>query len=565
MTDDRRGQLFDCIGDGVVVLDATTMAIYDVNQRLLLLLDTERSVLVDAPITQLDGNGSTFRQAAINGLAREAREHGVARFEGVIGTPDGNAVAVTNTLTATTQDGAELLVVTLHKRPEQPSRLQGIKEEITDQRDGRESYQELFENTTDCVVEIELDDGESVITRVNAAFKNVFGYSEAEACGANIHDLLTPDEHRDNAMAIKREYEQGNQPVVEVVRETADGQREFLMRAINFGGQFYYVIYTDITERKERERELEEVTTRLELALEETDTGVWEWDLATDAVSWDETSERLFGYDPGMFPDEFQEFADRVPDEDLQRIETRVDHAIETGEQYQAEFRVQLPDGETRWIQARGIIEYNDDEEPERLLGVQTDITEIKEYEQELEDQRNKLEILNHVLRHDIRNDLQLVEGYVDTFVAQQNQQDEHGYIGTIQKSVTHAIELTETARELADVILSTQSDTEHVNLKGVLQTEIREVRSSYPGATVNRTTSIPSVEIAATGMISSVFRNILKNAIRHNNKEAAEVDVTVAEQTETVAVQIADNGPGISDRQKETVFGKGEQGLNSP
>jgi len=60
------------------------------------------------------------------------------------------------------------------------------------------------------------------------------------------------------------------------------------------------------------------------------------------------------------------------------------------------------------------------------------------------------------------------------------------------------------------------------------------------------------------------VFRNLLKNAVQHNDKEVAEVIVSATDHENTVTVTIADNGPGVPDSQKETVFGKGERGLDS-
>ena len=90
------------------------------------------------------------------------------------------------------------------------------------------------------------------------------------------------------------------------------------------------------------------------------------------------------------------------------------------------------------------------------------------------------------------------------------------------------------------------------------------EVQASYPGATLEFGTEIPSVTLAASDMISSVFRNLLKNAIQHNNKEVAEVIVSATDHGDTVTVTIADNGPGVPDDQKEAVFGKGERGLDS-
>ena len=162
---------------------------------------------------------------------------------------------------------------------------------------------------------------------------------------------------------------------------------------------WYSIVLREITDRREREQELEELTTRLQLALDETNTGVWEWDLDTDDVIWDKTSEQLFGYDPGEFPGSFAGFANRVPDEDMEDIHEQVDHAIETGGQFRAEFRVQLPAEDQRWIQARGIVECDSDNETERLLGIQTDITQRKEREEELRKREQTIERAREQLR----------------------------------------------------------------------------------------------------------------------------------------------------------------------
>ncbi|WP_049926258.1 histidine kinase N-terminal 7TM domain-containing protein [Natronomonas moolapensis] len=159
------------------------------------------------------------------------------------------------------------------------------------------------------------------------------------------------------------------------------------------------VLLYDITSQKQREEKFKELNTRLELALEETETGVWEWNLNTGELVWDETSERLFGYDAGEFPGDFAGFSDRIPEADLQRVEEQIDHVIETGDQYRAEFRVQPPTEDQRWIQARGIVEYDGDGKPEQLLGIQTDITERKEREEELREREQEIERAHEQLR----------------------------------------------------------------------------------------------------------------------------------------------------------------------
>ena len=190
--------------------------------------------------------------------------------------------------------------------------------------------------------------------------------------------------------------------------------------------------------------------------------------------------------------------------------------------------------------------------------------TREREYRRRIETQRDSLETLNEVLRHDIRNDLQLIAGYVDLLGEKCGTGDEQQYIHTINKSADHAIELTQTARELSDAMLSTGVEEGRVGLQSILEDEVEEVQSSYPDATLEFGTSVPAVTLIADEMISSVFRNLLKNAIQHNDKDTAEVTISVTEYDDTVTVNVADNGPGVPDGRKETVFGKGEQGLDS-
>ena len=192
------------------------------------------------------------------------------------------------------------------------------------------------------------------------------------------------------------------------------------------------------------------------------------------------------------------------------------------------------------------------------------ELTREREYRRRIETQRDNLETLNQVLRHDIRNDLQVITGYVDLLGEKCGTGDEQQYIHTINKSADHAIELTQTARELSDAMLSNKVEEGRVDLQSILEDEIKEVQSSYPDATLKFGTSVPAVTLIADEMISSVFRNLLKNAIQHNDKDTAEVTISVNNYDDTVTVNVADNGPSVPDGRKETVFGKGEQGLDS-
>ena len=192
------------------------------------------------------------------------------------------------------------------------------------------------------------------------------------------------------------------------------------------------------------------------------------------------------------------------------------------------------------------------------------DITERKEYERELEEQRDNLDILNQVLRHDIRNDIQLIMAYTEMLETEYSDEDLQEYTEVVLESAEHAVELTTSARDMANVMLSTDEELQGVDLRTVLQSEITEVKSAYPELELVEETTIPQMSVQANSMLGSIFRNLLKNAIQHNDKEIPKAAISATERDDTVIVRVADNGPGIPDSRKDTIFGKGEKGLDS-
>ncbi|MFT4911418.1 MAG: two-component system OmpR family sensor kinase [Natronomonas sp.] len=183
--------------------------------------------------------------------------------------------------------------------------------------------------------------------------------------------------------------------------------------------------------------------------------------------------------------------------------------------------------------------------------------------QERLAEQRDDLRLLNQVMRHDIRNDLQLIGAYAELL---EDHVDEAGeeYLEIIKESTESATDLTTTARDLARVMLDADCDVRSVSVEGTLAQQIEELRSGHPGAVVTVEGSIPDVEVVGNDMLGSVFRNLLRNATQHNDKTPPEVTVSAAEHDDIVEVRIADNGPGVPDAQKDEIFGRGEKGLES-
>jgi len=196
-------------------------------------------------------------------------------------------------------------------------------------------------------------------------------------------------------------------------------------------------------------------------------------------------------------------------------------------------------------------------------VGIIRDISERKGYERRLEEQAEQLEALNRIVRHDISNDMNVVLEM--TRAVRERLEDEQlaGRLDRVLAATRHTIELTQSVRDLMETMLAEDRERHPVSLQRTLEAEVDDIAEGAD-ADVRVEGSIPSVSVLADGLLSSVFRNLLANAVQHN--DAPEPEVIVAAETAggDIRVSVADNGPGIPDERKDEIFGKGEAGLDS-
>lgn len=186
--------------------------------------------------------------------------------------------------------------------------------------------------------------------------------------------------------------------------------------------------------------------------------------------------------------------------------------------------------------------------------------------QRELRRRNRELAILNRIVRHDIRNDVSIFIGWGDEL---------EGYIEPGgDKYLSRMLDAADNITQLTDIvgdflrILEGEQDAElrSYDLVRVLRAEIEKARSVHEDAEFIVEDELPDeVTIEANEMVSSVFSNLLNNAVTHNDTETPTVLISLELAAETVQVAVADNGLGIPDERKDDVFGRGEMGLESP
>lgn len=175
---------------------------------------------------------------------------------------------------------------------------------------------------------------------------------------------------------------------VEVAMRRADGEVRWrriaaLLRAQPDGTVLWDGLQIDVTDRRQMAAELREQRRRLEVAVEATGLGFWEWDIEVGKVTWSDRNRRLYGLGPDD-PVSAQRYLELVHPEDVERVRATFLAARDqpNGGAYSVEHRVVTPDGDTRWMLAHGHVTNDDAGQARLAVGTSLDITERKAAEE---------------------------------------------------------------------------------------------------------------------------------------------------------------------------------------
>ena len=126
-----------------------------------------------------------------------------------------------------------------------------------------------------------------------------------------------------------------------------------------------YELSNDVARAAGLARELEITQKRLNLAADSADLGMWMWDIPRDEIWITDKGRALFGFGAAEKLD-LDRFKNVLHPEDRQRVLDALENTLRTGADYEAEYRIMLPQGQLRWIAGRGQVEFDRDGQPVR-------------------------------------------------------------------------------------------------------------------------------------------------------------------------------------------------------
>ena len=223
------------------------------------------------------------------------------------------------------------------------------------------------------------------IVAVNTAFERLFGLTK-DAIPADYSVLTDPQLGQAGHLpAVCRAFDGDNVvlPLVFYDATAIDGSGRrnwtqghfFPMRDLAGAVTGVVLIHVDLTERVEAEEARRLSEERLRIALDAGRLGAWEWDVVGGRVHWSDALQRIHGLVPGTFGGTFEEYQSDIHPDDRERVLGQIARSLE-GAAHQLDYRIVRPDGEVRWLEARGELFRAADGSPSRMLGICTDVTE---------------------------------------------------------------------------------------------------------------------------------------------------------------------------------------------
>ena len=328
-------------------------------------------------------------------------------------------------------------------------------------------------------------------------FYGLLGYEvrEIEASYASFQDMLHPED-KDRTLELVRAHLNDHAPYdIEFrLRRKSGEYRWFSARGqalwdasgkpIRMAGSI-----RDITDRKKAEQALRDSESRLLLALEALDGGVWDWNVQTGEVHFTESWFRMLGYEPGEIEEHVRTWENALhPDEKPAVMKVLNDH-FEGRSSYHSEHRMRTKSGGWIWVLDRGkVVERDKNGKPLRMTGTDMNVTDRRQVEEEkrrLEAQvqhAQKLESLGVLaggIAHDFNNILTPIMGF-STLV------EESLPTGSPNReSLKEVVKSSERAKDLVRQILAFsrrgEQERKPVDIAGIVKEAMKLLRATIP------------------------------------------------------------------------------------
>ncbi len=255
----------------------------------------------------------------------------------------------------------------------------------------------VFDSAHDyAIIVLDLD---GHVTDWNSGATRILGWRREEMCGKPADAFFTPEDRRDGiADKEMRSALESGRGIDERWHLRRDGERfwangEMMALRDEAGTAIGFVkILRDRTEQKEGVARLEESRERYRLVARATNDAIWDWDLVTNHVLWNEALNEAYGHTPDTVEPTGEWWIAQIHPEDRARIDASIHAIIDgAGTAWTEEYRFLRADGSYAHVLDRGYVIRDAEGRARRMIGAMLDLTARKESEDALRESERRL------------------------------------------------------------------------------------------------------------------------------------------------------------------------------
>jgi PAS domain S-box-containing protein len=470
-----------------------------------------------------------------------------------------------------------------------------VARDITERRSTEKQLRRLAHAVEQSASTIVITDTHGQIEYANPAISKTTGYPVEEALGRHMRMFrsghTSPEEYR----RLWETIASGNEWRGEFLNKKKNGELFWESAVIspikNVEGVItnYLAVKEDITARKRVQEQLTESERKLRLAVEAANVGLWDWNLRSNSVYYSPEWKGQLGYSDTEIADSFEEWQSRVHPDDLDRALSVIAAYLQNPwPRYEQTFRMQHKDGTYRWLLAQASVLMDETNAPYRMLGSHVDITERKQVEEALVEERAllarrveertaDLSIANAELAraarlkdeflasmsHELRTPLNAVLGLSEALREESYgplNNDQDRALATIAESGQHLLDLINDILDLARIGASKMElQLEPVAVATVCEASLRLVKQAAVKKQITVELMLdPAVDtLCADGRrLKQILVNLLSNAVKFT-APGGRVGLEVRGDTnrQTVDLTVWDTGIGIAGEHLDRLF----------
>ncbi|BBN82333.1 hypothetical protein PA25_23180 [Pseudoalteromonas sp. A25] len=351
------------------------------------------------------------------------------------------------------------------------------------------------------------------------------------------------------------------------------------------GSEYIWSVVQDISVQKSIEKQLQATKEeaelsafRMKLANDSAGIGVWEWDVITNELIWDEWMYTLYGIDETDFSGAYEAWENSVHPDDIATTKAQLFDAIAGKGRYDPEFRVVHPDGQIRTMKASAEVIRDNKGQALKIIGVNYDITdkvnaiaELKQATQAADEaNRAKSEFLAN-MSHEIRTPMNAILGSLQLLQATPLNEDLKTILVNASSSAKSLLTL------INDILDYSKIENNKLELEQqpfLFAEVVSSVRFDVDTLVSNKGISLTHTldESFIDGWLGDIVRvkqillNLVSNAVKFTEKGSVKIVLSCKEHEgkKAVCVTVIDSGIGMSETAQARIFERFEQADSS-